>query len=211
VASRLENRQNGSDISKLTAMQQRFVLEMLADPSYNATEAARRAGYSSPNKACGNLMRVPAIKRYLGKAKRLREEETQLRSEDIWRQLHRAIFFDPAEVFESAGRGWWVLKSLEDIPIEVRQLIEEIRITTRQVTVPIRDAGTGHITGTKVVDMPLPQLKFVSKSGSLATAAKHAIPQEVKVSIDYDAMYRCNRDEPNEIEGEILRIERGEV
>jgi len=210
MAATIENRTNGADIAKMSAMQQKFCLEMLADEKYNATEAARKAGYSQPNTAAFKLLANPAIKRYLGKAKRLREERTQLTSDDIWRQLHRAIFFDPAEVFESAGRGWWILKALNDIPVEIRQLIEEIHITTRQVTVPIRDATSGHVTGTKVIDMPLPRLKFISKSGALATAAKHSIPQQVEVSIDYEKLYRSNRDEPNEIEGEILKIERGE-
>ena len=125
--------------------------------------------------------------------------------------MHRAIFFDPIEVFESAGRGWWVLKSLEDIPEEIRQLIEEIKVTTRQVTVPICDPVTGKVTNTKVIDMPLPTLKFVSKSKALEIGARHSIPQQVEVSIDYDALYRSNRDEPNEIEGEILRIEKQHI
>lgn len=210
MSARIENRQNGADLSKLTAKQRLFCLEMIGDANFNATEAARRAGYAIPQGAVGGLLKHKAIKRFLGKQKRLREERTQLTSDVIWQQLHRAVFFDPIEAFESAGKGWWIVKDLEVIPQEFRQLIEEIKITTRPVRVLVEENGEQKV---KIVDKPLAHLKFVSKGGALATAARHAIPQEheVMMKIDYDRLYRDNRNEPNEIEGEVLRIVEGDV
>lgn len=51
-----------SVVSTLTGMQRRFLIEYLADEKPNATRAAEKSGYNSPNKSGPRLLRNPKIR-----------------------------------------------------------------------------------------------------------------------------------------------------
>ncbi len=190
----IENRKNGANIKRCTNMERMFVFHMLASESRCSTEGAREAGYKNPSQAANKLLKRPHIKALLGAAQREREERTQLSADDVWRYLHRVMFFDPAEIFSSAGDGWWWLKDLNDIPLEVRQMIEEV------------DIGVMKINGE---DVPRPKIKLVSKSTAVTLAAKHTIPERHehdhshRAAIPWDDAWSSNGEPPDAIEQQL--------
>lgn len=171
----IENRKRGAPLDRLTASQRMFVLELLADKSWNATEAARRAGYKNPSQAANKLLKDKKIKAILGKEKALREERTKLTSDQVWEYLHRVLSYNPLSLFKTDGDGWY-LESLDDIPEEVGQMIEEITTKTREY-----DDGSKETTF---------HIRMVSKATALTIAAKQAVPDvsEHRLAIDWDKL-----------------------
>lgn len=194
----IKNRKNGVDIERCTNMERMFVLQMLASESCNSTEAARAAKYKHPTQAAHQLLKRPHIRALLGKYQRQREERTQLTSDKIWEYIHRVIFFDPAECYPSAGPGWWIVKSIHEMPLGHRQMIEGIDVKTIKI---------------KGEDVPIVTVKFVSKGRALETAARHALPQEVNMkaavaTVSWDELLARGNGRVNPIDERLAREEK---
>lgn len=192
----IENRTRGANLKRCTNMERIFVLEMLASDSCNPTEAARNARYKHPAQAAAKLLKKPRIKALLGKAKREREERTQITSDEVWKYLHRVLSFDPADILTDAGDGWWYLKDLRTIPKEIRQMIES------------HEPAVMHL-GEESYEKCM-KVKFVSKTTALTTAARHALPPVVQqhevvvANIDYKALYQDQKNAEDPLEKRLL-------
>ena len=192
--SLVKNRKNGARMDKLTVQEQKFCFEVIASETWNLAEAVRKAYPTCKNAAQygTKLMQRPRIQAILGKVKREREERTKLTSDKVWEYLHRALFFDPATVYEVGSEtGWWRIKSLDKIPLEIRQLIVKIR--------PISVlAGSGEDSE----HVPMMEVQFIDRGKVLEIAAKHCISlpkQQVihKVALDWDSYYAVQN--PNRV------------
>lgn len=77
--------------AKLTARQERFILEYLVD--LNATQAAIRAGYSrnSARQIGDENLSKPVIAAAVAKAKRERAEATKIDAEYVLKRLHQIV------------------------------------------------------------------------------------------------------------------------
>lgn len=195
----IKKKSRGANFNRLETQGQRtFVLEMLATQSFDATAAARKAGYKNPPQAANKLMKNPVVAAILGNEKRKREERTRLTSDDIWTYLHDVLDFDPLDIFEDVGKGWLRVKSLKDIPQSIRRLIEKVRTTVVKIN------GK---------DIPMVEVEMVGKGLALGIAAKHAIPMEHNVKhegtlkINLDDLLTTSENDPDPIEGEIASIE----
>lgn len=75
------------------------------------------------------LLKRPRIQRYLAKILKGRMVDAELKSERVLAHLRTALFLDPIEVFEKVpGRkGLYRIKTLEDIPPDVRACIKTLR------------------------------------------------------------------------------------
>lgn len=191
----IKPRQNGANIDRCTQQQRMFVLYMMADETWCPTEAARKAGAKHPHVQATRWMKLPHVRAILGKFQREREERTQMTSDDIWAYLHRVLTFDPATVYSRSGGTWWLIDDLDKMPLEHRQLIEEIgakniKINDKEVVVPV--------------------VKFVSKSKALDIAARHAIPQKHEhavVQVPWDELVASSNGQvPDMIEAEIVGV-----
>ena len=127
MSPRIESRQNGADINSLNEMQRRFVEYLLADQKFNATTAARKAGYKKPAAASGKLLHNAKIRRIIGKQIRLRRERMQLEADEVLRHLSIALFLDPLDFFEATDDGV-TLKQLDDVPLEVRRCVTKLEV-----------------------------------------------------------------------------------
>lgn len=94
MATRLiEPRKRGADPSKLTANEQKFVMELLAAGDWNLAEAVRKAYPKCKNPAQygTKLMHRPRIKAILGKLQRQDTEKLELDRLEVLRQLWWAL------------------------------------------------------------------------------------------------------------------------
>lgn len=99
---------------KLTPKQERFVQEYLVD--LNATAAAKRAGYSDKT-ACEQAARLLAnvkIQTAIQKAKKARQERTEITQDMVIRELAKLGFFDIRKMFDKEGK-----------PLEISQLDDD--------------------------------------------------------------------------------------
>jgi phage terminase small subunit len=115
-------------LDDLTAQQRMFVEAMLADESFNATSAARKAKYSNPSQAGTKLIKHPIIAAALGKALQGRVHEYRLEAGQVLKHLAAALFLDPLDLFECTASGVYKVKSLEQVPVAVRRCITKMKV-----------------------------------------------------------------------------------
>ncbi len=93
-------------MKKLTLKQMRFVDEILADPSLNATNAAKKAGYSekSAAKIGHQLLEKTRIKAAIKEAMDRRSKRTEITQDMVLREFARIAFVDPRKFFDEDGK-----------------------------------------------------------------------------------------------------------
>lgn len=160
------------DASKLTEQQQRFVLELIMDPTANAKEAAKKAGYKTPNQVANKLLHNPFIATLLARYKREREEKCKLRAEEVLNYLRVALFFNPLDYFKPTSDGKWLISDPKEIPEEIGRLIEKMEVKV------IEDKD-GNIRSYF-------QVELVSKTTALGYALKHTTVEKAEVLHKFD-------------------------
>lgn len=113
---------------KLTVRQNNFIAEYLKDPT-NATEAARRAGYTGSDRtltaiAAENLTK-PIIRERVDEGLKRIAERTQLKAEDFLAELARIAFSDVGGAFDENGK----VRPLHKMPADVRRAISSFEVT----------------------------------------------------------------------------------
>lgn len=121
------DRQRGS--TKLNAKQKLFVECYLADNEMNATKAAKKAGYTG-TAAAAKLMLHPGVQAEIGKAIKLRIDECRIEASSVLRHLQNALYLDPLDLFEPSEDGSFRVRSLEDVPVEVRRCVTKLKAKT---------------------------------------------------------------------------------
>lgn len=123
----IEPRKNGASLKKLTSNQRMFVEYLLADEGFNPTNAARRAGYSSPSVASNRLMKKREIRAVIGKALRERVNGAKIEADAVLKHLATALYLDPLELFEIGSDGSYMVKDLNKIPQRIRRCITKLK------------------------------------------------------------------------------------
>jgi phage terminase small subunit len=113
----------------LTDKQERFCREYLKD--LNATKAALRAGFSPKNadNICARLLKRPAVAAYIEKLKAARSKRTDIKADDVLRELSYVAFSDVRRLFDENGaisdpRKWPKSLARAVCSIEVEELYE---------------------------------------------------------------------------------------
>jgi phage terminase small subunit len=145
----------GANIERLTAQQRVFVEELLNDPKFKPTDAAKKAGYKAPSQAANKLMNDKVVAAYIGKELYLRSQRNQVTADEVLRALTDIAFFNIQSILEDDG----TIKNIADIEEHMAFAIESIETTTRT------DRNGDVTTQTK--------LKFHSKIAALELLAKH--------------------------------------
>lgn len=175
--------------------QRLFITEYTKD--YNASRAARAAGYRSPT-AGGKLLdrdHVPHVVAEIERIQKVQLAKSELTKEKIIEELGNIAFRDPIELCED---GVLVVDDLSKIPAHIRRCIDGIEVEQRF-------GEDGELLGQKF------KLKLVAKLGAIEMLMKHFglySPQEVNVqhSLDWEQLYLEAEQEENDldiIEGKI--------
>lgn len=138
----------------LTPRQSRFVAEYLVD--LNATEAAKRAGYSAKtaHSAGPRLLENVEVKREVDAALARRSTRVEVRQDDVVRELLRIGFVDIAGAFDAQNR----LLPLHEMSAEVRRAIVGVEVTA---------------TGSEEAPRFVTKVKFSDKLRGLELLGKH--------------------------------------
>ena len=141
----------------LTDKEQRFVDEYLID--LNATQAARRAGYSGKTaRSIGSeLLTKPRIAEAIAEAKRFRSERTRIDQDRVLREYARLAFANMRDFAQWTAEDVRFIPS-EDLDPNDSAAVAEVSVTekeSRGVTTRIR------------------KMKLHDKKGALDSVARH--------------------------------------
>lgn len=173
----------GGNVDRLNPAQRMFVEYILADPQFNPTAAAERAGYKHASQAATKLMKQPTIRAAIGKALYERIHECKIEAAQVLRHLAEALYLDPMELFEVVGGGVFKVKSLDEVPPHIRRCITKLKGRTKTYT----DREGGETTETFI------EIELMSKDACLALAMKHLglsgnDKQDVNVNVTGDVL-----------------------
>ncbi len=187
----VESTVRGTNPDRLTDQQLVFVHELAADTNFNATSAAKAAGYRHPTQAAGKLVKQPKIAAALGRVLYDRLERCRLTQDEVVQYLSNVLFFNPLHHFRPGESGTWLIDDLSTIPEEVGMLIDNLEVERST-------DKHGTVTDTFKV-------KLVSKATALGLAMRHVGVErhEVKHSIDWDQLATQEHAEFDVIEAKI--------
>ena len=117
----------GRRTEPLNEMQRAFVRELLADPAWNGTAAAKRAGYKSASAAAGKLMKDPRVKRAIEGAVAERNRRNRINQDAVLDELACVAYLDIRSLLDEDGRPI----PLEDLPDEITRSIKSFEVRVR--------------------------------------------------------------------------------
>lgn len=152
-------RSNNPD--KLTDKQRRFVEEYLVD--LNATEAAKRAGYSKKTAySVGHEnLKKPEIAAALTEAKQKRSENTEITAERVLTEVARLGFADIRKIFTDSGQ----LRSIDTLDDETAAAVQSVKVVTRL-------GAEADENGNREVEY-VHEIKLADKNSALEKLMKH--------------------------------------
>lgn len=114
---------------KLTTRQAAFVREYLID--LNGAQAAIRAGYSRAGASvtASKLIALPKVGAAVSEALKKRQERTQVKADDVLRELASIAFSDVTEVVSGGAGAVLYVEDLKSLPVAVRRCIESVSET----------------------------------------------------------------------------------
>lgn len=161
LKSRTTNGQ-GHDLKELNYRQVLFVKNLISDPEWDQTRAAKKAGYKDPDRAARRLMKDSQITTLIKDEQRLRMERLNLNADNLLSYLSRGIFTDFTKFFVMSEDGW-SLKDPKSIPEHIGMLIEGGKLKIKSYV-----DQEGNLHNEEVSEVKLP-----SKTKLLEMAAKH--------------------------------------
>jgi len=175
----------GTNVGNLPLKQQVFIQELLANDSFNGTEAAKAAGYNTPSQTAYKLLKQKKIQRAIGKALQIRMDRCQLKADDVLGLLRDILFFNPLEWFIPGPEGWTITDP-KSLPAEIGRLIDGIEVRHR-----VFPDGT---------EENYFKVTLISKSTALTLAMRHCgidgiDKQEVVHKMGWDGIFQaCEED-----------------
>lgn len=152
----------GKDPSKLSAQQRMFVEELLADPGFNITAAARKAGYKHAPQSANRLIKNKVISRVIGKKLKERSDRLEFTADQVLDRLRVLLEVDLTHIYDD--RGYTTMAKVKALPDVVRQCIT--KVTTERVKVDVDEDGLP-VYENKV------HVEWMSKDAALQLAMKH--------------------------------------
>lgn len=148
-------------IAGLAPMKRLFVLEYLADPVMNATQAAIRAGYSerTAKAKASSLLSEPEIKAMVDKEIEARAKRTEITADRVLREYARLGFYDPRKLFNDDGSPKGIHELDDDTAAAICGL-------------DVMEIYEGHGKDREFVGY-LKKYKLPDKKGNLDSIAKH--------------------------------------
>ena len=191
-------RKRGADPDKLTAGEQKFILEFLAAGMINSAEAVRRAYPSCKNPAqyATKLLKRCRVQAILGKVMRQDVEKLELDRHETLRQLYWMMSRNGADLFDSQGilisnhrviDGVVQGTTIHDLPECIKQSINGVKQRVKRFQT---EDG-------REIEVVETELKLVPKEKAVEMAMKHKglfAPETLlvkgQVSIDWSSLFR---------------------
>lgn len=185
----------GTDWDKLNDRQQCFINHYIKD--WNATEAARAAGYSNPNSQASKILNHPKVKRWIGNFKRKISEKSEIDVVQLLTKINQGLHRDPAEMCDENGL---ISNDINSIPLHLRQQIDSIQQEYSELQHP----ETGEVVGRKVKTKIglIPGAKIMEMAIDVSGIADNSSSGDL-VEIDWEAMTEKSEDDFDLVEVKI--------
>ncbi len=176
-------------VAKCSEREIRFVLEYLV--SYSGTKAALAAGYSK--KSAGvqgqKTLARPRVKKLIEALRKRDIKEFEIQRHEILWNLWACAVRNGKQFVDERGKLLITSQNINDLPDEVTAAIDSIK--QRRKVFHLED-------GSEVEEIET-EVKLVPKAAALEMAMKHkglfaAEKTDVKVSLDFDQLYRDNKE-----------------
>lgn len=125
ATKKIEPRKRKMSDDSLNNQQQMFIKELIADPTFNLTEAARKCGYKRPEDAGQRLISNRVIATAVGKAIKERSDRLEWTADDILKRLRAVLEVDMTDLYDD--EGFVTMRSIKELPPLVRQCITKIK------------------------------------------------------------------------------------
>ena len=180
VIKKLPGRSKGKEA--LNAQQLMALHALLADKSFNCVEACRKAGYKSPASVANKLMTNAVFVGQIGRALRNRIERTKVTQDRVIHELAAIAFSNIQDLLKDDDS----LRKLSSLDEKVARSVSSIKV---QYRTEFEDG--------QPVKIAVKEIKFWPKVEALSLLAKHLgmitekheIRGEVKLQLDYEALY----------------------
>lgn len=140
--------------------QRLFVEHLLAEPDFNMTEAARKAGYKNPAASACKLIKIELVRKLLARKMDQRVKELKLDPERVILELARIGLLDPRKMLDEQGQ----LLPLKAMDQDTAAAISSIKVSKR--IIPGGPDAEDEIEQTT-------EVRFHSKIDALEMLAKH--------------------------------------
>lgn len=165
----------------------RFVLEYLV--SYNVSKAARAAGYAknSADVQGAKVMARPRVKKLITALQKRDMEKFEIERQEVLWHLWACATRDGKDFVDEHGKLLLSSQNLNDLPDRITAAVDSIKQKRRIYRTE---------DGEEVEEIET-ELRLVSKAVALEMAMRHkglfeAERTELKVSLDFDQLYRDN-------------------
>lgn len=162
----------GANLRTLTNQQQMFVKELLADPSFNLTKAAREAGFKSPRVAGQKLIKHPSIAHHIGNEIRKRSERLEFSADEVLARLRTILEVDISDIYDDDG--FTTMKEVKQLPEHIRQCITKVKSHRKTVINEDGDRETINVI----------EVEWMSKDNALNMAMRHFGLMEPELQIN---------------------------
>lgn len=146
--------------SDLNDQQRTFVMEYIASSDFNATEAARKAGYKNPSVSAARLLNNPKVKRFLKQKQTRREQKLELRAERVLFEL-QCIGFRNMKDFVDPDNGG-LITDIRKLPNHAAAVIKKLK-----------EKHDTYYDGENTHDVVTFELEFESKIPALDMLMRH--------------------------------------
>lgn len=146
--------------------------------SLNATEAARKAGYKTPNVLSAQLLKKKHIREYIAERQAIQIAKSDLTAIRVLEELRRLAMVDTRSYYDERGN----LKPMHELTEEQGSALAGVETMTRNLT-----AGDGEQDTTY-------KIKLWDKTKALDLLARHfaLLNDSLKVTGDADLVTRLN-------------------
>jgi len=186
----------GVSLEKITDQQALFIANYLID--FNATKAARLAGYKTPNVASAKLMNQPNVLAAIEEGRKRILSVPELTRENILRELACCTFRDPLDLCNDQGQI--IVSDLRKIPKAMRSCIERLEVENHC-------DQNGELTGQTIriwLSNKLGAVDLAMKHKGLMASEKKQV--EVVAKLDLAQLVGKPTNATDSIEGKILEL-----
>lgn len=184
-------------VEELTNKERVFVENYVVD--YNATNAARAAGYKDPNKQGYQILKRPLIQREIKKVTNKESKKLIIRRQMVVERLHNLLVRDVRDFFDDRGEAL----TPNELPKSAADIVDGF-----EQTVTVDPESGERTTRTKYRLSPiLPAVDLAMKFKGMFPTEK--IEHNHKVAVDWEQYYRGMGDAADPVKKRIAQVMSG--